>query len=44
MFLSTFILDLEEDYVQLDEIVEDLNELDVKTDDEQKLKKPVTGN
>ena len=44
MFLSTFILDIEEDYVQLDEIVEDLNALDVKTDNEQKLKKPVTGN
>ena len=44
VFLSTSILNLEEDYVELDEIVEDLNELDVKTDDEQKLKKPRTGN
>ena len=43
-FLFISILDLEEDYVELDEIVEDLNELDEKTDDEQKPKKPETGN
>ena len=44
VFLSISILHLEEDYVELDEIVEDLNELDEKTDDEQKPKKPETGN
>ena len=44
VFLSIYILGLEEDYVELDEIVEDLNELDEKTDDEQKHKKPETGN
>ena len=44
VFLSISILGLEEDYVELDEIVEDLNELDEKTDDEQKPKKPATGN
>ena len=44
VFLSISILGLEEDYVELDEIVEDLNELDEKTDDEQKPKKPETGN
>ena len=43
-FLFISILDLEEDYVELDEIVDDLNELDEKTDDEQKPKKPATGN
>ena len=44
VFLSISILGLEEDYVELEEIVEDLNELDEKTDDEQKPKKPETGN
>lgn len=44
VFLYISILHLEEDYVELDEIVEDLNELDEKTDDEQKPKKPETGN
>ena len=44
VFLSISILHLEEDYVELDEIVEDLNELDEKTDDEQKPKKPESGN
>ena len=44
VFLSISILGLEEDYVELEEIVEDLNELDEKTDDEQKPKKPATGN
>ena len=44
VFLSISILHLEEDYVELDEIAEDLNELDEKTDDEQKPKKPETGN
>ena len=37
------ILILEEDYVELDDIVEDLNDLDEKSEDEQKPNKPETG-
>ena len=43
IFLSIFILNLEEDYVELDDIVEDLNDLDEKSEDEQKPNKPETG-
>ena len=43
IFLCTFILMLEEDYVELDDIVEDLNDLDEKSEDEQKPNKPETG-
>ena len=41
--MSIFILNLEEDYVELDDIVEDLNDLDEKSEDEQKPNKPETG-
>ena len=43
IFLSIPILILEEDYVELDDIVEDLNDLDEKSEDEQKPNKPETG-
>ena len=43
IFLSISILILEEDYVELDDIVEDLNDLDEKSEDEQKPNKPEKG-
>ena len=42
-FLVISILISEEDYVELDDIVEDLNDLDEKSEDEQKPNKPETG-